>query len=147
MKTFEKESNGFTLKIIVNREALMKELDEIIENTKGDVHDDSEDGTLSYYTEVNGDYEEYVSMDTVINDLNKFRAAIDRCDSNPDYLFGLMTLKKNGTFKKNVKPTIESQDYGPYWEDSYGWHIHVLRIEPMSDTEAIVTFNTIVEHY
>jgi len=147
MKTFEKESNGFILKITVDREALMKKLDEIIKDTKQDIHDDCEDGTLSYYTEVNGDYDKYVSMDTVINDLDKFRAAIDRCDSNPEYLFSLMTLKKNGTFKKNVKPTIESQDYGPYWDDSYGWHIHVLRIEPMSDTDAIVTFNTIVEHY
>ena len=97
---------------------------------------------------VHGDIDEFCTPDEIITDRNNFKESIQKIIAdNGSTLWGMVQLKKNGTFKKTSKPTIRTAINGSYWEDSYGWNTLVLRIVPHSDTVCHVELDHIVEHY
>ena len=154
MKTFEKESNGHTLKIVIDEQDLFSELDDEIKKYEDikkqfgeDVPDD--DDTKWDMQKVYGDPEsDYCTVNEVLDDLNDFKNLITRLiESNGSELWNSIALKKNGTFKKNCKPMLKEAINGSYWWESYGWNTLVLRLEPQDDTTVNMLLDTIVLHY
>ena len=154
MKVFQKESNGYTLSIKIDKEDLFKSLDDDINKFTdlknqygGGILPDCDDRweTSSVY----GDPEtDYCTIDSIIQDLQGFKDLITRLiEGDGTELWNQVSLKKNGTFKKNAKPMLKEAIYGSYWEDSYGWNAQVLRIEPWDDTTANVLLSNITLHY
>ncbi len=155
MKTFEKESNGHTLKIIIDETNLFSELDDEIKKYEdikkefgGDNIPDDEDCKWEMQS-VYGDSEnDYCTPNQIIDDLNDFKNIINRLiESDGSELWNTVALKKNGTFKKNCKPTLKEAINGSYWEENYGWNTLVLRLEPWDDTTVNMLLDTIVLHY
>lgn len=167
MAKFTRESNGFTLEIEVDEEGLLKEIDEEIqqmeeldkkyaeyekERIEAEEKNDQnyDDWRYEYPMDrVYGDWEgDYCTPSEILSCLNDFKEAIKKLVvDNGETLWGMVTFKKNGTFKKNTKPMIKEAINGSYWEDSYGWNTLVLRLVPVSDTLARVELDTIVLHY
>jgi hypothetical protein len=175
MQKFTQTSNGRILEIHVDENKLFAQLDEDIkemEQLKADIaaaggeetyaheHNDDEEeysDEHKYYADfkyeyamqkVHGDIDEFCTPDEIIMDRNNFKEAIEKIIAdNGSTLWGMVQLKKNGTFKKTSKPTIRTAINGSYWEDSYGWNTLVLRIVPHSDTVCHVELDHIVEHY
>ena len=175
MQKFTQTSNGHILEIHIDENALYKKLDEDIkemEDLKAEVaaaggeeayaneHNedpdeyDAESRFMAEYKydyamqKVGGDVNEFCTPDEIIADRNEFKESIAKIIAdNGSTLWGMVQLKKNGTFKKTSKPTIRTAINGSYWEDSYGWYTLVLRIVPHSDTVCHVELDHIVEHY
>lgn len=167
MKTFQKISNGHTLNIIINEDELFQSLDEDIkkyvdlkqkfkecEKERIEAEENNDEDYYDYRWEydmqsVYGDPEsDWHTPDEIIEDLNGFKDDIKRLiEGDGEELWKIATLKKNGTFKKTVKPTIREAINGHYWEDSYGWNTLVLRLEPWDDTHMYLRLDTIVLHY
>ena len=154
MKTFEKESNGHTLKIVVDGISLLSEIDDKIKEFEdikkefgGDNVPDDEDAKWEMQS-VYGDLDEYCTPNQILDDLNDFKNLINSLiESDGSELWKNVSLKKNGTFKKNCKPILKEAIFGSYWEDSYGWNTLVLRLEPRDDTTVNMLLDTIVLHY
>lgn len=145
--TIEKLSNGYVLTLTIDTEYLVSAIDEKIEDVRNNTN---EQGRAKYMTEVHGNSEELAYADVVVRDLEEIKSKVigfTKLEDNLRSLIDKMPLKKNGTFKRSVKPTLAEQNYGEYWEDSYGWNILTIRIEADSDTEATVRASYIVEHY
>lgn len=155
MKTFEKESNGHMLKIVIDEQSLFSELDDEIkkyEDIKKQFGGDNvpdDDDTKWDMQRVYGDPEsDYCTTNQVIDDLNDFKNLITRLiESDGSELWNSVSLKKNGTFKKNCKPMLKEAINGSYWDESYGWNTLVLRLEPWDDTTVNMLLDTIVLHY
>ena len=167
MKTFQKISNGHTLNIIINEDELFQSLDEDIkkyedlkqkcaeyEKERVEAEENNDENYYDYRYEydmqsVYGDPEsDFCTPDEIIADLNGFKNDIKRlAEGDGEELWRIATLKKNGTFKKTVKPTIREAIKGNYCEDSYGWNTLVLRLEPRDDTHMYLELDTIVLHY
>lgn len=149
MITATKVSNGYKLEIRIDKEALLKEIDDMInEANQVDFDLDDKEGAIWEYQEVYGDYEEdFCSKQQVLDSLEAAKTTINGICENPDMLFDRMQYKKNDTFKKNTKPQLWMSCFGPYWEDSYGWRVYVIRIEPDDDTVATVRLDKVTEHY
>lgn len=167
MKTFQKISNGFTLNIIINEDELFKSLDEDIkkyedlkakyaeyEKKRVDAEESNDENYDDYRWEydmqsVYGDPEtDWCTPDAIINDLNGFKNDIKRIiEGDGEELWNLVSLKKNGTFKKTAKPTIREAINGTYWMENYGWNTQVLRLEPYDDTHIHLELSNIVLHY
>lgn len=167
MKTFQKISNGHTLNIIINEDELFQSLDEDIkkyvdlkqkfekcEKERIEAEENNDEDYYDYRWEydmqsVYGDPEsDWHTPDEIIKDLNGFKDDIKRIiEGDGEELWKIAALKKNGTFKKTVKPTIREAINGHYWEDSYGWNTLVLRLEPWDDTHMYLKLDTIVLHY
>ena len=98
---------------------------------------------------VYGDPEsDFCTPDEIISDLNGFKNDIKRIiEGDGEELWKIVSLKKDGTFKKTAKPTIREAINGCYWDDSYGWNTQVLRLEPHDDTHLYLELDTIVLHY
>lgn len=60
-----------------------------------------------------------------------------------DVLWNNVEYKKNGTFKRTVKPILWEAVNGYYNMESYGWRTECLRIEADDDTTAYVRTATI----
>lgn len=160
MKVFQKESNGYTLSIRINEEELFNRLDEEIAKyedlkKKYDKLEEEREGSDDDYRweydmqSVYGDPEsDWCTPDEIIEDLNKFKSIITNAiNGDGSDLWNKVDLKKNGTFKKNSKPTLKEAINGTYWEDSYGWRTQVLRLEPWNDTNVNMTLDRITLHY
>jgi TusA-related sulfurtransferase len=173
MQKFTQVSNGHTLEIHVDEKKLYARIDEDIQEMqklKADIaaaggeeayaleHNDDPDLYVEEYLaefkyeyamqRVHGDINEFCTPDEIITDRNNFKEAIEKIIADGgSTLWGMVQLKKNGTFKKTSKPTIRTAINGNYWEDSYGWNTLVLRIVPHSDTVCHVELDHIVEHY
>lgn len=160
MKVFQKESNGYTLSIRINEEELFNRLDEEIAKyedlkKKYDKLEQEREGSDDDYRweydmqSVYGDPEsDWCTPDEIIEDLNKFKSIITNVvNGDGSDLWNKVDLKKNGTFKKNSKPTLKEAINGTYWEDSYGWRTQVLRLEPWDDTNVNMTLDRITLHY
>ena len=167
MKTFQKLSNGHTLNIIIDEDKLFKSLDEDIkkyedlrqkydkcEKERAEAEENKNEDYDDYRWEYNmqsvyGDPEsDWCTPDEIIEDLNGFKKDIKRIvEGNGEELWNLVSLKKNGTFKKTVKPTIREAINGTYWDENYGWNTQVLRLEPRDDTHLYLELDTIVLHY
>lgn len=158
MKTFKKLSNGHTLEIIIDDEALLEELNAAIEEyedlkTKLATLEKGTDKYDSLFWEYNmqrvySDLSNYCTVDEILDDLKEFKQIVlDAVMSDGSELFEKAELKKNGTFKKTCKPLLKDAINGYYWEDSYGWNTRVLRLEPINDTQAEMRLDHIVVHY
>ena len=173
MQKFTQVSNGHTLEIHIDENKLFAQLDKDIkemEQLKADIleaggeeayaaehNEDPEEYIEEYLAEykyeyamqkVYGEMDEFCTPDEIIADRNDFKESIKKIIAdNGSTLWGMVQLKKNGTFKKTSKPTIRTAINGSYWEDSYGWNTLVLRIVPHSDTICHVELDHIVEHY
>ena len=167
MKTFQKISNGHTLNIIINEDKLFQSLDEDIkkyeyikqryekyEKKRIEAEENNDENYNDYRWEydmqsVYGDPEsDFCTPDAIIEDLNKFKNDIKRIiEGDGEKLWKIIPLKKNGSFKKNIKPIIRTAINGSYWEDYFGWNTLVLRLEPRDDTHMYLELDTIVLHY
>lgn len=173
MHKFTQISNGHTLEIHIDENILNARIDSDIqemEQLKADIlaaggeeayaaanNEDPDEYIEEYLAEykyeyamqrVHGDINEFCTPDEIITDRNNFKEAIEKIIADGgSTLWGMVQLKKNGTFKKTSKPTIRTAINGNYWEDSYGWNTLVLRIVPHSDTVCHVELDHIVEHY
>lgn len=92
---------------------------------------------------------DFLEPDRCIKDLEETKKRIMEMaeDVEGNTIWPMAVFKKNGTFKRTVKPIIYMQEFGSYWEDSYGWNVQVLRLEPMDDMNAEIVLRDIVEHY
>ena len=167
MKKFQKISNGHTLNIIINEDELFQSLDEDIkkyedlkkkyakyERERAEAEENNDEDYYDYRYEydmqsVYGDPEsDFCTPDEIISDLNGFKNDIKRIiEGDGEELWKIVSLKKNGTFKKTAKPTIREAINGCYWDDSYGWNTQVLRLVPYDDTRVYLELDTIVLHY
>lgn len=165
MQKFTQTSNGHILEIHIDEDALYAKLDEDIKkmkDLKAEISEKGEDVVAAEcydslrefrhdydMQKVYGDPEnDFCTPDEIIADRNEFKESIAKIIAdNGSTLWGMVQLKKNGTFKKTSKPTIRTAINGSYWEDSYGWYTLVLRIVPHSDTVCHVELDHIVEHY
>ena len=167
MKKFQKISNGHTLNIIINEDELFQSLDEDIkkyqdlkkkyvkyEKERAEAEENNDEDYYDYRYEydmqsVYGDPEsDFCTPDEIISDLNGFKNDIKRIiEGDGEELWKIVSLKKNGTFKKTAKPTIREAINGCYWDDSYGWNTQVLRLVPYDDTRVYLELDTIVLHY
>lgn len=167
MKQFQKISNGHTLNIIINEDELFQSLDEDIkkyedlkkkyakyEKERAEAEENNDEDYYDYRYEydmqsVYGDPEsDFCTPDEIISDLNGFKNDIKRIiEGDGEELWKIVSLKKNGTFKKTAKPTIREAINGCYWDDSYGWNTQVLRLVPYDDTRVYLELDTIVLHY
>ena len=167
MKKFQKISNGHTLNIIINEDDLFQSLDEDIkkyedlkqkcaeyEKKRVEAKENNDEYYYDYRYEydmqsVYGDPEsDFCTPDEIISDLNGFKNDIKRIiEGDGEELWKMVSLKKNGTFKKTAKPTIREAINGCYWDDSYGWNTQVLRLVPYDDTRVYLELDTIVLHY
>ena len=167
MKTFQKISNGHTLNIIINEDKLFQSLNEDIkkyeyikqryekyEKKRIEAEENNDENYNDYRWEydmqsVYGDPEsDFCTPDAIIEDLNKFKNDIKRIiEEDGENLWKIIPLKKNGSFKKNIKPIIRTAINGSYWEDYFGWNTLVLRLEPRDDTNIYLKLDTIVLHY
>ena len=164
MQKFTQVSNGRTLEIHVDENALYVELDKDIkamEDLKAEIAEKGEDAVVNEcydsleefrydhdLQKVYGDVNDFCTPDEIIADRNDFKETIAKIIAdNGSTLWDMVQLKKNGTFKKTSKPTIRMAINGSYWEDSYGWNTLVLRIVPHSDTVCHVELDHIVEHW
>ena len=167
MKTFQKNSNGHILNITINEEELFQSLDEDIkkyedlkqkcakyEKERAEAEENNDEDYYDYRYEydmqsVYGDPEsDFCTPDEIISDLNGFKNDIKRIiEGDGEELWKIVSLKKNGTFKKTAKPTIREAINGSYWDDSYGWNTQVLRLVPYDDTRVYLELDTIVLHY
>ena len=167
MKQFQKISNGHTLNIIINEDELFQSLDEDIkkyEDLKQKCAEyekervKAEENNDEYYDDYRWEYDmqsvygdpesDFCTPDEIISDLNGFKNDIKRIiEGDGEELWKIVSLKKNGTFKKTAKPTIREAINGCYWDDSYGWNTQVLRLEPRDDTHMYLELDTIVLHY
>ena len=167
MKQFQKISNGHTLNIIINEDELFQSLDEDIkkyedlkkkyvkyEKERAEEEENNDEDYYDYRYEydmqsVYGDPEsDFCTPDEIISDLNGFKNDIKRIiEGDGEELWKIVSLKKNGTFKKTAKPTIREAINGCYWDDSYGWNTQVLRLVPYDDTRVYLELDTIVLHY
>lgn len=143
MKMFTVNSNGHTLAITVDGDALRKEIDGRIEYYKSDKVEEYE------RQRVYGDYKtDFCTLDETLKDLEDFKKVItDYENGDGQELFSLMPIKKNGTFKKNVKPTLKEAVCGIYYEECYGWSTMILRLEAVSDTEVRMALSQVILHY
>ena len=174
MQEFTNTSNGHVLTIKLDSSSLIAELDEDIkrmEDLKKEIAEKGEEivavekgddpdeymGGYEYMAdyrydydmqEVYGDYErDFCTPDEIITDRNNFKETIKKIIAdNGSTLWGIVQLKKDGTFRKTSKPTIRTAINGRYLEDSYGWNTLVLRIVPHSDTVCHVELDHIVIH-
>ncbi len=166
MKEFTRLSNGYTLTIRINEDALLKELDEEIKKYQDlqakykayeeeriaaeENGEEYDDWRWEYdMSSVYGDPEcDWCTPDEILKDLEEFKQVIiNAVNSDGSKLWDMVELKKNGTFKKNCKPTLKKAINGSYWEDSYGWNARVLRLEPWNDTRVDMKLDKIVLHY
>ena len=167
MKTFQKNSNGHILNITINEEELFQSLDEDIkkyEEVKQKFEEyekervEAKENNDEYYNDYRWEYDmqsvygdpesDFCTPDEIISDLNGFKNDIKRIiEGNGEELWKIVSLKKNGTFKKTAKPTIREAINGSYWDDSYGWNTQVLRLVPYDDTRVYLELDTIVLHY
>lgn len=167
MKTFQKESNGYTLEIIIDDAALLAMLDDDIKKYQElqakykaleEERVDAEENNSPDYDDWRWEYDmgsvygdpesDFCTPEAIIEDLEKFKKVItDAVNGDGSELWALVALKKNGTFKKNCKPMLKEAINGTYWEDSYGWNTQVLRLEPSDDTHVYMKLDTIVLHY
>ena len=167
MKKFQKISNGHTLNIIINEDELFQSLDEDIkkyedlkkkyakyEKERAEAEENNDEDYYDYRYEydmqsVYGDPEsDFCTPDEIISDLNGFKNDIKRIiEGDGEELWKIVSLKKNGTFKKTAKPTLREAINGCYWDDSYGWNTQVLRLVPYDDTRVYLELDTIVLHY
>ena len=167
MKTFQKISNGHTLNIIINEDELFQSLDEDIkkyEDLKQKCAEyekervEAKENNDEYYDDYRWEYDmqsvygdqesDFCTPDEIISDLNGFKNDIKRIiEGDGEELWKIVSLKKNGTFKKTAKPTIREAINGCYWDDSYGWNTQVLRLVPYDDTRVYLELDTIVLHY
>ena len=151
---FQKISNGFTLKINIDKDELIRKLDldiaemEQLKEEYGNNIPEEVNWEYDLCT-VYGDYEsDFCTPDEVIACLNEFENIIERlANGDGAELWDMAQYKKNGTFKKNAKPMIKEAINGSYWEDSYGWYTLVMRLVPVTDTLACVELDRIVLHY
>lgn len=145
---WETVSNGHRLTITMDTENLVKCIDERIKKFQSiDPDDDDERWERG---RVYGDPEDdFLTPAECIADLEDMKDTINKmaADSEGTSLWPMVSLKKNGTFKRSVKPMLQQESFGPYWEDSYGWNVEVLRIEPINDVEAEIVLTDIVTHY
>ena len=167
MKTFQKISNGFTLNIIINEDELFYSLDAYIkkyedlkqkyaeyEKERIEAEENNDEDYYDYRWEydmqsVYGDPEsDWCTPDEIIKDLNGFKDDIKRVvESDGEELWKMVALKKNGTFKKNIKTMIRKAINGFYYNHKYGWNTQVLRLEPSDDTHLYLKLDTITLHY
>ena len=167
MKKFQKISNGHTLNIIINEDELFQSLDEDIkkyEDLKQKCAEyekeyvEAKENNDEYYDDYRWEYDmqsvygdpesDFCTPDEIISDLNGFKNDIKRIiEGDGEELWKIVSLKKNGTFKKTAKPTIREAINGCYWDDSYGWNTQVLRLVPYDDTRVYLELDTIVLHY
>ena len=167
MKKFQKNSNGHTLNIIINEDELFQSLDEDIKKYEDlkkkyakyeKERVEAKENNDEYYNDYRWEYDmqsvygdpesDFCTPDEIIEDLNGFKDDIKRIiEGNGDELWKIVSLKKNGTFKKTAKPTIREAINGCYWDDSYGWNTQVLRLVPYDDTRVYLELDTIVLHY
>ena len=167
MKKFQKNSNGHTLNIIINEDELFQSLDEDIkkyEDLKQKCAEyekervEAKENNDEYYNDYRWEYDmqsvygdpesDFCTPDEIISDLNGFKNDIKRIiEGDGEELWKIVSLKKNGTFKKTAKPTIREAINGCYWDDSYGWNTQVLRLVPYDDTRVYLELDTIVLHY
>ena len=167
MKQFQKISNGHTLNIIINEDELFQSLDEDIkkyEDLKQKCAEyekervEAKENNDEYYDDYRWEYDmqsvygdpesDFCTPDEIISDLNGFKNDIKRIiEGDGEELWKIVSLKKNGTFKKTAKPTIREAINGCYWDDSYGWNTQVLRLVPYDNTRVYLELDTIVLHY
>ena len=167
MKQFQKISNGHTLNIIINEDELFQSLDEDIkkyEDLKKKCAEyekervEAKENNDEYYDDYRWEYDmqsvygdpesDFCTPDEIISDLNGFKNDIKRIiEGDGEELWKIVSLKKNGTFKKTAKPTIREAINGCYWDDSYGWNTQVLRLVPYDNTRVYLELDTIVLHY
>ena len=167
MKTFQKNSNGHILNITINEEELFQSLDEDIkkyEEVKQKFEEyekervEAKENNDEYYNDYRWEYDmqsvygdpesDFCTPDEIISDLNGFKNDIKRIvEGDGEELWKIVSLKKNGTFKKTAKPIIREAINVCYWDDSYRWNTQVLRLEPRDDTHLYLELDTIVLHY
>lgn len=143
-------SNGHKLTITMDTENLIKSLNSRIADFQKEIEDGSTEDNEYERCKVYGDPEnDFFTPEECITDLDGMKDAITKlaADTEGATVWPMVVLKKNGTFKRSVKPTIQQEKFGPYWEDSYGWNVEILRIEPITDTEAEIILTDVVKHY
>lgn len=152
---WQKVNNGHTLTIKMDTDALIRHLDERIQDFQdeqkeidagsADITDNQwERGVVYGNTE-----DDFFDISECITDLEDMKDTILKlaADEEGSSIWPTVCLKKNGTFKRNAKAIIKEEKFGPYWEDSYGWNVEVLRMEPASDTEINIVLTDVVMHY
>lgn len=143
-------SNGHRLTVTMDTENLIKSLNSRIADFQKEIEDGSAEDNEYERCEVYGDPEsDFLTPEECIADLEDMKDTITKlaADTEGATIWPMVSLKKNGTFKRNVKPIIQQEKFGPYWEDSYGWNVELLRIEAITDTEAEIILTDIVQHY
>lgn len=149
MTKWTKQSNGHTLTVVMDEESLLKKIDEkILKFRNYKKYGYSEEEKMDMAT-VYGDWEmDFHEPQECINDLMGMKQRIMSLKNDKGtQIWNKVSLKKNGTFKKTTKPILREESFGPYFEDSYGWHVEVLRMEPVNDTKIEIVLTNIVIHY
>lgn len=150
MTEWTKQSNGHTLTVVMDEESLLKKIDEkILKFRNYQKYGYSEEEKMNM-TIVYGDWEsDFHDPQSCINDLMGMKQRIMslKNDKSGIQIWNLVSLKKNGTFKKTTKPILRKESFGPYFEDSYGWYVEVLRMEPINDTKIEIVLTDITIHH
>lgn len=150
-----KVNNGHELTVVMDEENLLQQLDEKISDFKNEIKEieagsaDEKDSEWERGVVYGNCEEDFMDISECITDLEDMKDCITKlaADTEGLTLWPTIVLKKNGTFKRSAKRIIREEKFGSYWEDSYGWYTEVLRIEPISDTEAEIVLSHIVCHY
>ena len=152
------QSNGHLLVVKMDKDAILASIQSDIdhwEQSKAEldaVTDEVERETLELderyeRCRVNtwGSEEEYMTIDECIQDLKSFKQIAEEfSEKGADEVLALCARKKNGTFKRNTRPTIAHLNHGTLYEEAYGWSTTQLRIRPETDTEAVVELDRTV---
>lgn len=156
MKTWTKQSNGHVLTITMDEERVIGDFQCSLDNFRKELARNPEgvkefqyEEAEPYYREKVGSFEVAMSMEDCIAALEEAVETLRKIadETDPEAVFNEMVLKKNGTFKRTVKPVLVMLPFGPYWEDSYGWRIKGVRIEASDDTHAEILIKNWTQHY
>lgn len=158
MKTWTMEKNGRTLTIEMDETRVLSFWEDWLASfhKAAEIPDDRDEereeyeANEYYRSRVNGGVcdPEFVSVDECIGQIEAIVDSIkEMVEMDADAIFNMAYYKKNGTFNRASKPILQQVNFGPYWEDSYGWDVECLRMEAIDDTHAHIVNTSYVQHY
>lgn len=160
---FKKINNGHAMVLVVDENHLYTRLDEYVKSCDDLIAEVEKDPELDIRESLDdhglptcvigedyGEDREY-DMDYIKELRQQYESAKEKIrkgmENDAAIFWDMMSYKKNGTFKKTVKPMVFEHSYGDYWEDSYGWNTMVIRFEAKSDTKIELKLYHTVIHY
>lgn len=149
MNVWTGQCNGHILSIMMDKDKLHQEVQDKIDEWKYyKSNPDDSDGDSWNRCRMTGTSEEPMTADECIADLERFDHAIDvLAEKEAEEVLEIFPRKKNGTFKKSVRPRIDILTFGTLYEEAYGWETTELRMRSITDTEAVVELNRTTIHW